>query len=174
MRITIFTFASLLIFLTSCGQTSKDSKKAFDFYSSVNKVIAFGKTGQQNFIDKLTYSILSVKENKNAIIDTNELKSLFEVAKTIIIERQSNLDKIVEFDNDINYKGVTMEYFKSFNTLYEDEMPKAISIFGEKSEDRFERITNLILPKLTITKQKELVLNQAQNDFEAKYEASTK
>ena len=140
----------------------------------VNKQIAFGRQAQQNFIDKLTSSLLAVKDDKNAVIDTKELESLFRVAKTKNIERQSNLDKIAEFDNDINYKGVTMEYFKSYNTLYEDEIPKAISIFGEKSEDRFERIGNLLMPKLTITKQKELALKQAQKEFEAKYEETVK
>ena len=174
MRITTLIFGALFIFLTSCGQTSKNTKKAFDFYSLVNKQIAFGRQAQQNFIDKLTSSLLAVKNNKNAVIDTKELESLFRVAKTKNIERQSNLDKIAEFDNDINYKGVTMEYFKSYNTFYEDEIPKAISIFGEKSEDRFEKIGNLLMPKLTITKQKELALKQAQKEFEAKYEETVK
>lgn len=174
MRITTLIFTSLLIFLSSCGQTNQDSKKAFEFYSLVNKQIALGRPEQQKFIDKLTSSLLTVKDNKKAVIDTKELQSLFDLAKTINFERQSNLEKISEFDTDLNYKSVTMEYFKSYNGFYQDEMPKAILVFGENSEDRFERLGKLLIPKLQITKQKELVLKQAQKDFEVKYEALSK
>jgi len=170
MRITTLFFISLLIFLSSCGQTSKDSRKAFEFYDLVNKQIALGKPEQQKFIDKMTASLLAVRDDKNAVINTKELQSLFDSAKKINFERQNNLEKISEFDSEINYKSVTMEYFKSYNGLYQDEMPKAISIFGEKSEDRFERVGKLLIPKLQITKQKELALKQAQQDFKAKYE----
>lgn len=174
MRITTLIIASLLIFLTSSGQTNKDRKKAFNFYSLINKQIDFGKPDQQKFIDKLTSSLLTVRDNKNAVIDTKELESLFNAAKTKNIERQRNLDKIVEFDNDLNFKGVVMEYFKSYNELYEDEVPKAILIYGEKSGDRFERIGNLLIEKLRIIKQNELALKQAQKDFKAKYEETAK
>jgi len=152
----------------------KDSKKAFEFYDSVNKQIALGKPKQQEFIDKLTTSLLTIRENKNAIIDTKELQALFDLAKTTNEERQRNLEMISEFDTDLNYKGFVMDYFKSYNGLYQDEIPKAIKIFGEKSEDRFERVGNLLMPKLKLTKQKELALKQAQSDFKAKYEALNK
>lgn len=170
MRITTLVFASLLIFLSSYGQTNKDRKKAFNFYSLINKQIDFANQDQQKFIDKLTSSLLAVRDNKNALINTRELESLFDVAKAKNIERQNNLDKIVEFDKDLNFKDIVMEYFNSYNALYEDEIPKAILIYGEKSEDRFERIGNLLIPKLGIIKQKELALKQAQKDFRAKYE----
>jgi len=160
--------------LSSCGQTKKDNKKAFEFYSLVNKQIALGRPEQQIFIDKLTASLLSVKDNKVAVIDTKELQSLFDLAKTVNFKRQTNLEKISEFDSDLNYKGITMEYFKSYNGLFQNEIPKAILIFGEKSEDRFERVANLILPKLKVTKQKELALKQAQIDFETKYKELSK
>ncbi|MBS0646411.1 MAG: hypothetical protein JSR97_07440 [Verrucomicrobia bacterium] len=174
MRITIALFISLLIFLSSWGQTVKDSKKAFEFYDLVNKQIALGKPSQQEFIDKLTTSLLTIKENKNALIDTRELQTLFDFAKATNEERQKELEKISEFDTDLNYKGITMDYFKSYNGLYENEIPKAIKIFVEQSEDRFERVGNLLMPKLKITKQKELALKQAQNDFKAKYESLSK
>jgi hypothetical protein len=174
MRITTTLFFSVLIFLSSCAQTVKDSKKAFEFYDSVNKQIALGKPKQQEFIDKLTTSLLTIRENKNAIIDTKELQALFDLAKTTNEERQRNLEMISEFDTDLNYKEFVMDYFKSYNGLYQDEIPKAIKIFGEKSEDRFERVGNLLMPKLKLTKQKELALKQAQSDFKAKYEALNK
>ena len=174
MRITTLVFISLLVFLTSCGQTKLDSKKAFEFYAVINKQIALGRPDQQKFIDKLTSSLLAVKDNKDIVIDTKVLQTLFDLAKSKNYERQINLEKIAEFDNDINYKTLTMDYFKSFNGLYEVEIPKAILIFGEKSEDRFERLGSLLMPKLKMTKQKELLLKQGQKDFEEKYEEKIK
>jgi hypothetical protein len=174
MKITAALFISLSIFLSSCDQAVKDSKKAFEFYDLVNKQIALGIPKQQGFIDKLTSSLLTIRDNKNAVIDTKELQALFDLAKTTNEERQIDLEKISEFDTDLNYKSVTMDYFKSYNGLYQDEIPKAIKIFGEKSDDRFERVGNLLMPKLKITKQKELLLKQAQTDFKTKYETSSK
>lgn len=174
MKFTTTLFLSLIIFLSSCGQTVKDNKKAFEFYDLVNKQITLGKPKQQEFIDKLTASLLTIRDNKNAVINTKELQSLFDLAKASNEERQKNLENISEFDSDLKYKKMTMDYFRSYNGLYDNEMPKAIKLLGEQSEERFERVGNLLIPKLKIIKQKELALKQAQNDFKAKYETLSK
>lgn len=170
MRNITLILSLLLIFLSSCGQTKEDNKKAFEFFNLVNKQIALGKPEQQKFIDKITSSLLAIKDNKTSAINTKELQSLFDQAKAINIERQSKLEKIAEIDKNINYKDVTMEYFKSYNGLYQIEMSRIILVFGERSEDRFDRIKDLLIPKLQIIKQKELSLKQAQKDFKTKYE----
>lgn len=112
---------------------------------------------------------MKVRDNKNAVVDTAVLQSLFEVAKMKNLERQRNLEKIAEFDTIVNYKTVVMSYFKSYNELYKIEIPESILLFGGKSEDRFEKVSNLVLPKLKIVKEKELNLKKAQETFKSKY-----
>lgn len=169
MKIILLAFALSLQVLTSCGQANKESKRALEFYSLVNNQIAMGRSDQQNFIDNLTSCLLKVRDNKNAVVDTAVLQSLFEVAKMKNLERQRNLEKIAEFDTIVNYKTVVMSYFKSYNELYKIEIPESILLFGGKSEDRFEKVSNLVLPKLKIVKEKELNLKKAQETFKSKY-----
>ena len=170
MKTTSLAFFLPLLFLISCNQTSKESEKAFEFYNLVNTQIAMGKPDQQNFIDNLTSCLLKVKVNKNAIVDTADLQALFHLAKMKNYTRQSNLEKISEFDTDIDYKAKVMSYFKSYNGLYEIEIPESILLLGGQSEGRFESVSNLILPKLEIVKEKELKVKRAQEIFKRKYQ----
>ena len=170
MKIISLAVVLGLLVLASCGQITKDSTRAFEFYRLVNTQIAMGRADQQNFIDKFTSCLLEIRDYKNAVVDTAALQSLFQLAKLKNFERQSNLEKIVEFDTNINYKAAVMNYFKSYDGLYQIEIPQSILLFGEKREDRFERLNNLLFPKFKLVKEKELDLKKAQDTFERKYE----
>lgn len=170
MRNSILLTLSLFIFLCSCGQTKVDTKKAFDFYDAVNAQISLNRPAQQKFIDKLTIAILAVKENNNAAIDTKELLILLEYSKSKNIEREKNIEGLVEFDNDINFKSKTLDYVKAFNHAYQYEFPKIIEIFADNKDNRFERAKDLLFPKLQLIKGKELEMKSSQNNFKTKYE----
>jgi len=174
MRNSILSSSLLLVLLYSCGQTKVDTKKAFAFFDAVNAQIILNKPEQQKFIDKLTAALLEVKENSKALIDTKELQSLLEYSKTKNIEREKNIEKLIEVDNDISYKQKTMDYVKAFNDAYQNEFPKCIQILVGEKDGRLETAGKLIYPKLKLIKEKEIEMKSAQNAFETKYEELSK
>ena len=169
MKIATSILIVTAIVLTSCTQTNKDSKKALEFYNLVNEQIGMGKPYQQKFIDKMTSSLQSIRDNENALIDTAELQSLFKLANMKNLERQSNLKSIIEFDTIINYKSAVINYFKSYNNFYQIEIPQSILVLAEKNNNRFKRIEALLVPKLKIIKGRELQFKELQEVFKKKY-----
>lgn len=164
----------LLISFSSCGQTKADPKKAFEFYDAVNIQIALNKPTQQKFIDKMTMAILAVKENSAAAIDTKELLSLLKYSASKNLEREKNIENLVEVDDDINFKKKTLDYVKTFNDAYQNEFLVVIQIFADAKDNKFERAKDLLFSKLQLIKTKELEMKSSRITFKTKYEELSK
>ncbi len=158
-----------MLLLVSCKQYKADSKKAAEFYESVHQQMIANKEKQRQFVDKMAMTLLSLKDNPDIIIDTEELQSLLVASKEKNYEREKNIEKFEEIDKDIDLKQKTLDYIKVFNNAYRDEFPKTIHIFSEKSADRFERAKEILNLKLQLIKEKQVEMENAFEEFKEKY-----
>ena len=161
---------SILIVFYSCTETNVDTTKAFNFFDSVNYQIGLNHAQQQSFIDQLNEAILSVRENKIASVDTKELEDLLRISTSINFRKVENIENLSEIDTDIKFKHKALEYYRTFNIAYKNEIPRVIKILALQTEDRFDRSKDLLFPKLKLIKEKEIEMVDSQKKFRAKYE----
>lgn len=170
MKISTPLVALLFLLLSSCKQSYVDTDKAYEFYETLTNQIAVNSPVQQEFIDKLNHAILKVKEKNDAIIDTKELTQLLEDSKSKNSENLRIVEGLVEFDEDLEFKGKTMEYLQAFSAAYQNEIPRVIHIFANAGENKYERAKDVLFPKLKVIKTKDRQMKKVQAAFKMKYE----
>jgi hypothetical protein len=139
------------------------------FYDSINNEINVTRPLQQSFLDKTAYAIMNIREHKDAIVDTAELKRCLDSAKRMNVVRLSRIELINEIDKDLNYKQQLVSHVKLLGKYYNNEFDDCIRYLGSYEGDRFQKCSTLMMPALMIIKTDLNQLEQTKMSFKAKY-----
>ncbi len=168
MRYLPILLISLLSF--SCGHQKADPKKAHEFYAVVAEQISGKKDIDQEFIDKMAAALTTAKEDSTAVINIDELKTLFLLARKNNEEQLTRIEALEEVDNAIGVKKKVLQYLTAFNEAYHIEFPYTIEMLNANTDDRLERINEKLFPKLLAIKNLQVEMDYALNSFQDKYE----
>lgn len=159
---------SILIF-TSCEQQKVSTTRAMLFYDSINHQININRPKIQKFIDETTEAVYSLKNDKKAFINTRELILCLDTAKQMAKIRFSAISKITEVDYQINFKQRILNEERVLSGILNNEFEQCIKIFELPGEDKFEKCSSLIHPKLVELRKTLDDVRSAKVDFKKKY-----
>jgi hypothetical protein len=159
----------------SCQNVSKSNRQitnstdAKAFFNATENYYLESKNALQNLVDKLKDAILLVHSDKNAKVDTKELRILLDSAKRSISIRIAKLNKLKEVDEEIGLKKKELAYLALFDSAYNNQIKEGIEIFDSKSKNRDVDAANKMKPVFLKIKEAELVFKKANQDFIDKY-----
>ncbi len=171
MQKIILLFLISAIIAVSCKQSGNKTETftARQYYDSISYYYNLTKEIHPKLIAEITQSLLAIKTNKNAIVDTKALQLLVDSAVEQNNSRIKIIEKIKEVDSDIDYKEKVLSYLKIFDSFYTNELQEYIRLAGKVNEDRFTIGSKLLTPKLLLIKEKQTDFENARDAFKEKY-----
>lgn len=174
MRNIVYMLLLILLVSNSCRNDNRKIISARSFYDSIQKEYSLNKAIQQPVLDSLTIIAIFMKSNPNEKIDTNSFKKYIEDAKLKNIQTISNIKKLYEIDEKINYKSKVLSHLMSINSLYDNELQEFIKILNQDNKEKYIQAAKFLFPKLKLIKQKENEYLAAKNIFNSKYSTESK
>jgi hypothetical protein len=168
-----FSFLFCTTFLLFACQQKADSEKAKQFAALVHTATTGSiRATQQAFIDKMTETLTTIKQDRSAIIDTKRLRELLNKAKEASNKSFVELSNITEVDNTINLKEKALAEIESNQSLYEHEFTSIVDALESNASDKMATLDKLIVAfsaKEDAIKTARRNANEASYDFEKKY-----
>ena len=166
---TLITLIAGLTFLVSCAP-KKDKSEVIKSYDLIYSSFIYSKDAQQKFIDKTVESLNTIKNDKNASVDTKKLAVLLDGAKMANNSRLPIINRADEIDENIMYKEKVLKYVNLLNSLYDKEFEDYIKILDTQTEDRFEKSSQMLLPRLTELDKVGNACTEAGQQIRSKYD----
>jgi hypothetical protein len=170
MKQAFFLFLTATITAFSSCSGTQDVEKVAESYGFIHSSFVFSKEAQQKFIDKAAEALNAVKYNKDAVIETKELNQLLDSARLANQSRLPMINAAEEMDDDIKYKAKVSYYVTLLDTLYNNQFKDFIKILDSKSEDRFDRSSQLLLAPLKELDKAGKACSEAGEQIRSKYE----
>ena len=170
MRNSVSILLLILSISNSCGNNSQKITSARSFYNSIQKEYSSNKIIQEQFLDSLAKIGLYMQINPAAKIDTNSFKQYIESAKLKNIQTISNIEKISEVDEKINYKSKVLTHLISINNIYDSGLQEFIKILNQDNKEKYSQAAKFLMPKLKLLDQTGKEYEVAKDIFHSKYD----
>lgn len=166
MNKLIFIFC--LLILNSCKEKTNQVAVVTSF-TTINSSSTITRDIQKLCFDKLAQAINTLKYDKSAKINTNELLDFLNKADSANNVRITIISRVEEFDNEIGLKKKANAYAIVLQSIYSNEFKACIWLLSDTGTQRYSEAVKILKTMLEKMSEPANAYNDAINNTVLKY-----